>query len=144
MLPSLLSVAHLIGLALGVGAASTKLLLLLKARADLAFVPVYVQVDRPITRLILSGTLLLILSGIGWLAIGYPLTPKLVTKLVLVVAIIVTGAIMDRVIEPRFRKLAPAQGEPTAPAFTRVQTQYVAMEITATLLFYAVIIYWVA
>lgn len=144
MLRSLLAVAHLIGLALAVGSATSKLLLLLKSRVDQTFVPAYVKVAGPITRLILLGTVLLIFSGIGWLLIGYPLTPKLATKLVLVAAIVGTGAIMDRVIEPKFRALVPAQGAPVPPGFTRVQAQYLAFEVTATLLFYAVIIYWVA
>jgi hypothetical protein len=65
-LPSILSVAHLIGLALGVGAATVKLTLLLRCRADLALVPVYVKVAKPITKQIVLGIILLALSGIGW------------------------------------------------------------------------------
>jgi hypothetical protein len=54
-LPSLLSLAHLIGLALGVGAATVKLTLLLRCRADHALVPVHVKVAKPITRQIVSS-----------------------------------------------------------------------------------------
>ena len=142
MLPSLLWIAHLIGLALGVGCATTKLVLLLKTRVDHALVPVYLKVAGPITRLILVGTMLLTLSGIGWLVLGYPITPRLIAKLVLVAAIFVTGATLDKVIEPKFRRLAPVQGAPTAPAFTRAHAQYLASEIAATLLFYATTVYW--
>ena len=143
MLQSLLAVAHLIGLVLAVGSATTKLVLLRKSSADPTFVSAYLRVAGPITHLILLGTALLIVSGVGWLVSGYPLTVKLVIKLVLVAAIVGTGAIMDRVIEPKFRTLAPAEGAPPAPGFARVQAQYLALEATATLLFYAVIIYWV-
>jgi hypothetical protein len=143
MLMSMLTIAHLIGLSLAVGSATTKLFLLINSRVDQTFVPVYAKVAGPITRLILLGTILLILSGIGWIAIGYPLTAKLVFKLVLVAAIVGIGATMGRVIEPKFRALAPGHGTPAAHGFSRVQAQYLALEITATLLFYAVIVYWV-
>lgn len=143
MLGSLLVVAHLIGLVLAVGAATTKLVLLLKSRTDKMFVAAYLEVAGPVTRLILVGTALLILSGVGFLAIGYPWSAKLATKLLLVAGIVATGAIMDRVIEPRFRALAPGHGAPAARGFARVQAQYLALEATATLLFYGVILYWV-
>ena len=71
-LPSFLSLAHLIGLALGVGCATAKLTLLVRCKADHAFVPAYVAVARPITRLIILGLALLTLSGVGWLLLGYP------------------------------------------------------------------------
>lgn len=140
---SLLAVAHLIGLALAVGPATVKLVLLLRSRTDLSLVPAYLRVAGPITRMILVGTLLLILSGIGWLVSGYPLTARLAVKLVLVAGVVATGATLDRVIEPKFRALAPGPGSPSAPGFTRVQAQYLALEATATLLFYAIIVYWV-
>lgn len=138
----LLTIVHLIGLALGMGAATVKLGLLLKSRADPAFVPVYSTVAKAITRYIVLGMILVTLSGIGWLLLGYPFTPRLVVKLVLVAAIWVMGPLIDNVAEPRFRKLAPAPGEPAAPAFLRIQRQYLALEITATLMFYVIILVW--
>ena len=51
-LRSILSLAHLIGLALAVGAASVKAALLLRSKADRAFLPTYLAVERPVTRLI--------------------------------------------------------------------------------------------
>ncbi len=75
-LPSLLSLAHLIGLALGVGAATAKLTLLLRCRSDPAFLPAFVAVARPVTRLIILGLALLTLSGVGWLLLGRPFTPR--------------------------------------------------------------------
>ena len=140
---SLLSLAHLLGLALAVGSATVKLVLLIKCRSDPTFVRVYISVARPITRLIISGLVLLTLSGLGWLLLGYPFTALLVVKLLLVGAIWVIGPIIDNVVEPEFRQLAPASGEPGSPAFARISRRYLAMEASATLLFYVIVIIWV-
>ena len=142
-LPSLLSLAHLIGLALGVGCATAKLTLLLRARADHAFVPTYIAVARLVTRLIILGLALLTLSGVGWLLVGYQLTPLLVGKIALVGAIWVLGPIIDNVVEPKFRKLAPRLGESASPAFIRIQQRYLLLEVIATGLFYVIVVMWV-
>jgi hypothetical protein len=142
-LPSLLSLAHLIGLALGVGAATVKLTLLLRCHADHTLVPVYVKVTKPITRQIVLGIILLTLSGIGWLLLAYPITMRLVLKLILVGAIWVLGPVIDNVVEPKFRKLAPAAGEAASPEFIRIQKQYLTLEAVATGLFYVIIMMWV-
>jgi hypothetical protein len=139
---SVLLLVHLIGLVLAVGSATVKLVLLLKCNADYAFVPVYLKVARPITRLLILGLVLLTLSGIGWLLIGYPFTSLLVVKIILVGAIWVLGPIIDNVVEPKFMKLAPALGEPASTAFIRAQKQYLTLEIVATLLFYVIIVIW--
>lgn len=142
-LPSLLSLAHLIGLALGVGCATAKLMLLVRCRADHAFLPTYIEVARPLTRLIILGLVLLTLSGVGWLLVGYPLTPLLVVKLVLVGAIWVLGPVIDNVVEPKFRQLALTPGESTSPAFVRIQRHYLRLEVLATGLFYVIVAMWV-
>lgn len=142
-LGSLLSLAHLVGLVVCVGAATVKLVLLLKSRADAAFVPVYLAVVRPITRLIVLGMVLLTLSGVTWLVLGYALTTRLVVKLALLVAVWVAGAMIDKVVEPRFQRLAPASGQAPSAAFLRAQQQYVALEVTADLLFYVIVVMWV-
>ncbi|HEX7022799.1 MAG TPA: hypothetical protein VF171_08065, partial [Trueperaceae bacterium] len=85
-LPSLLSLTHLIGLALGLGSATGKLALLFKSRADRTFIPVYLAVIKPITRFIVLGMILLTASGAGWLLLGYAITKVLAVKLILVVA----------------------------------------------------------
>ena len=139
-LPSFLSVAHLVGLALGLGAATVKLALLLRCRADRAFLPVYQEVARPITRQIVLGMILLTLSGVGWLFLGYPWTPLLVVKLVLVAAIWVLGPVIDNVAEPNFTALAPAPGSAASPAFLRAQGRYLALESLATSLFYVLVV----
>jgi len=133
---------HLVGLALGMGAATTKLTLLLKARADSSFVPVFLAVARPITRLIILGIALLALSGAASLLLGYPLTSKLVVKLAMVAAILVLGPVIDNVIEPRFRALAPGPEGPVSPAFVQIRRRYLVVEAVATFLFYAILLLW--
>ena len=142
-LPSLLSLAHLIGLALAVGSATAKLTLLLKCRTDQAFLPAYVAATKPLTRLIVLGLALLTLSGVGWLVLGYPFTTLLVVKLTLVGAIWVLGPLIDNVVEPKFRQLAPGPGEAASPAFVEIQRRYVLVEVIATGLFYVIIVIWV-
>lgn len=82
-----LSATHLIGLAPGIGSATVKLVLLLQCRADPGLAPTFLRVSRSITRLIILGMILLTLSGIGWLFLGYGFTPRFLAKLVLVAAI---------------------------------------------------------
>ena len=141
--PPVLSAVHLIGVALGVGSATVKLVLLLRCHADSAFALAFLKVSRPITRLIIIGMILLALSGIGWIVLGQGFTPRLIVKLVLFAAIWVLGPIIDNVVEPRFQKLATGPGGPAAPAFGGALKQYLAWEITATALFYVIILVWV-
>lgn len=140
---SVLSLAHLIGLALGIGSATAKLTLLLRSRADHAFLPAYIATAKTLTRLIVLGLALLTLSGVGWLLVGYQFTPLLAAKLVLVAAIWVLGPIIDNVAEPPFRKLAPGPGEAASPAFLRIQQRYLLLEGIATGLFYVIVVMWV-
>jgi hypothetical protein len=113
--------------------------LLLRCKADPAFVATYLGVARPITRHIILGLVLLTLSGIGWLAMGYGFTPRLAAKIALVLAIWVLGRVIDNVIEPRFRASAL---EPGSVAFARTRDAYVAWEVVATGLFYLILILW--
>jgi len=141
-LSSLLPVIHLIGLALGVGCATAKLSLLLRSQGDSAFLQAFLTVARPLTQLIITGLILLTISGVGWLLSGYPLTPVLIVKLVLVGGIWVLGPIIDNVVEPKFRQLAPKPGGSTSPAFTRIQRRYLILESIATAVFYIIIVMW--
>jgi len=139
---SFLSLAHVIGLALGLGCATAKLALLARCRTDPAFVPTFIAVARPVTRLIILGLALATLSGVGWLLAGYPLARVLLVKLVLVGAIWVLGPVIDNVVEPKFVRLAPADGESASAAFVRIQRQYLWLETIATGLFYVVVAMW--
>jgi len=66
---------HVIALVLAAGAATIKLLLLFKCKADYRFYPVYFQVAGLLTKLIITGMILLTLSGISWILMGYALEP---------------------------------------------------------------------
>lgn len=140
---AVLAFAHLIGLALGLGCATAKATLLFRSRTDPSYRPTFLAVARPITRLIILGLVLLTLSGIGWLLLGYPLTPKLVAKLVLVGAIWVVGPIIDNAVEPEFRESAPGPGEEASAAFRRIELRYLRLEAFATGLFYLIVAIWV-
>lgn len=120
-----------------------ELALLLRTRTDQQFVAVYIAAARPLTRLIILGMALLTLSGVGWLLVGYQFTPLLVVKLVLVLGIWVLRPIIDNVVEPKFQKLAPRPGEPTSPEFVQIQQRYLLLEVTATGLFYIIVVMWV-
>ena len=141
---SVLYLFHLIGLTFGMGAATAKTVLLLESRRDRIFVPAFLRASRLMTRLIVVGLVLLILSGAAWFfAAGLRVTPRFVLKLVLVAAIFGIGPLIDNAVTPEYERLAPAGGEPVSPDFLRIERRYVALEITATLLFYAITIMWV-
>lgn len=142
-LPSFLTFFHLIGLVLGVGAATVKLVLLFKCKSEPALVPSYLKIFKPITQLIITGLILLTLSGIGWLLYGYPFSSELIIKLILVLAIWIIGPVIDNVFEPKFIKLAPAIDQEVSVEFLQIQNKYLGIEIFATLLFYIIIIMWV-
>lgn len=139
----LLMVMHLIGLAWAMGAASVKLVLLLRCRRDRSFIQVYLKVVGSVTRQLVAGLILLTLSGLGWLLVGHPLTRILVVKLVLVAAVWVMGPVIDKVAEPRFRRLAPTAGNAISLEFVRAEKVYVALEAVATGMFYLIVGVWV-
>ena len=140
---SLLSFIHLVGLAIGVGAATVKLLLLFKCKADHSFVNIFVKVSKSITKLIILGLILLTLSGIGWIILGYSFTSLLIVKIVIVAAIWILGPIIDNVVEPKFIKLAPTADQQITTEFVKILNKYLMMEVLATGLFYVIIIIWV-
>jgi Na+-transporting methylmalonyl-CoA/oxaloacetate decarboxylase gamma subunit len=131
---------HLIGLSLGVGAATVKLMLLLKAKSDPEFVGTYLKVNRPITRILIIGLILLTLSGIIWIFQGVAFTTIFIIKLILVLAIWIMGPIIDNVVEPKYKKLAPVDGNQISPEFIRIQRKLLIIETIATLDFYIIII----
>ena len=136
---SLLTFVHLIGLSLGVGAATVKLMLLVKAKSNPEFVATYLKVMRPITRIIIIGLILLTLSGIAWIFTGVTFTTLFIIKLILVLAVWVLGPIIDNVVEPKYKNLAPASGNQISAEFIRIQRKLVIIETIATLDFYVII-----
>jgi len=142
-LMAVLSLAHLIGLSLGLGCATAKLSLLRRSRTDPAILQAFLAVARPITRLLILGLVLLTLSGVVWLLKGYPFTPRLVVKLTLVALLWVLGPIIDNVIEPRFRTAAPGPGDEPSAEFIAARQRYLLAEWIGTGAFYVIVLLWV-
>jgi len=140
---SFLTIIHLIGLVLGAGAASVKLVLLIKCRSDYTFIPSYLNVVRPVTKILILGIILLTLSGILWIITGFPLMVILIIKIVLVLGLWVLGPIIDNKVEPKFKELAPSADQSVSSEFIQTMNKYLTLEIFATSLFYIIIIYWV-
>ncbi len=135
---------HLTALALAVGGATAKNLLLVRCRRDLAFVPTFLGLERLITRQIIVGQVLITISGVAyaWL-LGYGFTPRVVVKVVLVAAVWVLGPCIDTIVAPRMRQHAPGPGQSASPAFQRALSRYVFWDLAATGIYYAVIVFWV-
>lgn len=142
-LTSLLVTVHLLGLSFGLGASTVKVILLFRTKSDPGYISVFTRVSRPITWTIIAGLLLLTLSGIGWLLLGYGFSTPLIVKLILVALIWILGPYIDNVVEPKFNKLAPASGETASAEFTAVQTQYLVLDTIAGGLFYVIVFMWV-
>ena len=106
----LLTLIHVLGLALGLGAATTKTVLLLRCGADAELIAAYLRVRRFVTRVIITGLALLVVSGAGFFLVGFfSLGADLIFKLVLVAALFVLGPVIDNVVEPRFAKAFAAE-----------------------------------
>ncbi len=133
-----LRLLHLLGMALTVGAAAVKATLLVETSFDAAFAAIYLRVARPVTRLILLGMALAVLSGIGWIALGRPFTPALLVKVVLVAALVGVGAVIDKVVEPRFARLAGDARTAASAEAARIGRQYLAAELAATAPIFAI------
>lgn len=137
---SFLLMFHLIGLALGVGSATAKVVLLVKCRKDITFIPVYLKVMKPLTQILVLGLVLMTLTGIIWLIMGFGLPVPMIVKLVFVVAVWVLGLMIDNITEPKFRELAPKNGEAVSQEFLQIQKKHFALEVIATLVFYIIIV----
>ena len=134
----LVMLLHLVGLSLGLGAATVKTIFLVKSRSDIEFLPVYLKITKPVTKLIILGTIVLTVTGIYWLISGYPFTPVLIVKIALVILMWILGPVIDNAVEPKLVRLAPQPGESPADGFLKVRKQHFALEIMATTLMYAI------
>lgn len=137
---TLLSLMHLIGLALGMGAATVKVMILVRCQSDHEMIPVFLKVVRIITRVIITGLILLTVSGIGWVVMGTTFNTVLIVKLVFVLLIWVIGPYIDNSVEPAYIKLAPAAGAQPGPEFLKIQKKYITVDSIAAALFYVITI----
>jgi Na+-transporting methylmalonyl-CoA/oxaloacetate decarboxylase gamma subunit len=116
------------------------MVLLVKCYRDFEFVPDYLKVSKPITQLIVLGLVLMTLSGVTWLVLGYGVTTMLIVKLILVGVMWVLGPVIDNFIEPKFHAAAHSSGGTPSLAFTQVQKQHLAIESIATIIFYVIMV----
>lgn len=140
MVSSALTLAHLLGLAFAVGASTVKLALVIRAKSDLQFLPAFLAVRKPITRLIVLGMILVTVSGIVWFLQGYPWSPPVIVKMVLVGLIWALGPIIDNAFEPKLERLAPGPGEAPTQAFRSAQRAHLVIETLATALMYGALV----
>lgn len=140
LLSEILYVVHVIAVSLAAGAAFVKLLLVIKCKRDHTFYTVYFRIASLLSKLIITGMILLTLSGITWIITGYPLVFLLILKIIIVAGIWVLGPVIDNWAEPRLKILVPVPGEEPSPEFKHVQNQHLLLEIIATLLMYAALI----
>lgn len=140
---TLILFVHLVGISLAVGAATVKNILMLKCYSDHAFIAVYRQVVRTLTKTIITGMVLLTLSGISWFFAGYSLDTYIIVKMALFLAVWILGPLIDNVFEPRFFNAAPAGDEPPSGEFTRARNMYMVIDFLATAIFYGIIVMWV-
>lgn len=133
----LVLLVHLIGFALAVGAATVKLSLVIRLNKHPEHFDQFSKEVKVITRLIITGIVLLILSGIGWVVWDHPLTTLLIIKLLLVAIVLGLGPIIDNVYEPKLVKASPLPNEVPSKDFVHLLKQYLGVEFTATFLMYA-------
>lgn len=136
----ILAFIHLLGLSLAAGSATVKILLLLRCNKNHGFFPVYFQVTKLVTKLIIAGMILLTLSGIAWIIRGYAFEPLLIFKLVVVAGIWIIGPVIDNVAEPKLKKYYPLPDHGSSPEFIRAQKQHLSLEIVATIMMYVAFI----
>ena len=137
---NLLTLVHVIGICLGVGSATVKSTLLLKSRVDLQYIPAFIKIVKPVTRILIIGFILATLSGVTALILGYPLLPVMVVKIVVVGLVWIIGPVIDNRILPTYLMHAPMAGDAPTKEFRIVQNKFVVLELSATLLFYVIVI----
>jgi hypothetical protein len=126
---------HIIGLALGLGGVTVNVALMVKARFDKELASIIPKVSRIIGPLIFLGLVLLTISGIGFVHLGYPLTRTLTVKLDLVVVLWVEGLLISY-LGSKIGRLAPKLGEPPSPKFLSTRRKMQALAVVGVVLWY--------
>jgi len=138
---TVLGVVHVTGLALGMGAATVKFGAVARSR-DPRIARAFLELSPSMTRPIVLGMVLLTLSGIGWMILGYPMSRELGLKFAPVAALWVLGPWIDKQVEPRFAGAVAAAGDSLSPAFTAAHRRFLLIEGVATGLFYLIVLGW--
>jgi hypothetical protein len=127
---------HTIGLAFGLGGVTASFVLMIKSRFDRELASTIINVSKTIAPLIFLGLVLLTISGIGFMRLGYPLTRTLAIKHALVVALWIVGPIM-LYLTSKLEKLSSKPGEPPSPKFLSTRTKVQALAVVGLVLWYA-------
>jgi len=138
---TVLSVVHVTGLALGMGAATVKFGVVARSREP-RIARAFLELSRSMTQPIVLGMVLLTLSGIGWMIVGYPMSRELGLKFAPVAALWVLGPWIDKQVEPRFAHAVAATGDSVSPAFAMAHRRFLVIEGVATGLFYLIVLGW--
>ena len=140
IISKILMIIHIIGLIFAAGSATIKLILLFKCRSDPEFYATYFQVALPVTRVLVFGMILLTVSGIAWMIIGYTFDPLLIFKMALVGIMWILGPVINNVAEPKFRNMVSQPEQFMSAKFKNAKKQYYTLEIIATALMYTIAI----
>lgn len=134
MLRALFIFVHVIGSALGVGGVTANVVLWTKARFDKELAPAILKIVELIGKLIFLGLILLTLSGIGFLYLGFPLA-RLTVKLSLVAALWVESPLVHY-LTSRVANLAPKPGQPQSPEFLSIKRKTQVVGTIGVILWY--------
>jgi hypothetical protein len=126
---------HTVGLAFGLGGVTANVMLMIKARFDKELASTIIKILKTIGTLIFLGLVLLTISGIGFMRLGYPLTRTLAVKHVLVVALWIEGPLIFY-LTSKLAKLSPKQGEPPSPKLISTRRKMQALAAVGLVLWY--------
>ena len=133
-------ILHDIATAWGVGGVTIAFLLLLKGDRDKELAPIIRNKLMPlISKVIMIGLLLLIVSGIGLLYLTpWPLGDFYLIKHIFVVALLCVGISMGAYVMPRRNKLAPTPGNPPSKEFLKFKRLARALHLVNLILWYVI------
>lgn len=134
MLRTLFIFVHLIGLAFGVGGVTANAILMIKTRSNKEFTPIIMKAVVLIGKLVFFGLVLLTVSGIGFLYLGYPLA-RLTVKLFLVGALWIEGPLVHY-FTSRLAKLVPNPSQPASPEFLSIKRKTQVIGMIGVILWY--------
>ena len=128
---------HTVGLAFGLGGVTINVVLMIKARFDKELASTIIKVSKTIGPLIFLGLVLLTISGIGFMRLGYPLTRTLAVKHILVVALWIEGPLIFY-LTSKLAKLSPTPSEPPSLKFLSTRRMMQALAAAGLILWYTI------